>query len=112
MPGPSKRVRFELSVLVTEIFPLTGLIAMLNRIVPTPVKIVPGPKVFAFTANTSRSGSVNGTEPFQAQPRESTQFAPTRFTMIPVNAAIARAELSPGTPIPAPAHTPQHPEAK
>src|SRR5688500_11166561 len=81
---------------------------MLNRIVPTPVKIVPGVRVFAFSANPSGSGSVNGTEPFQVQPSESTQFPPTRFTMIPVNGAFAPAALVPGPGIPVPAPPPPH----
>jgi hypothetical protein len=85
---------------------------MLNRIVPTPLKIVPAAKVFAFTANTSRSGSVNGTEPFQVQPSESTQLPPTRFTMIPVNGAAACAELSLGPGIPVPTPPPPQVEAK
>src|SRR5258706_10990346 len=73
---------------------------MLNRIVPTFVKIVPGVSVFALNANTSRSGRLNGTWEFQLRPIESTQFVPSNFTMTPVSGAAAPTAfvLGPGTP--------------
>src|SRR5215510_12621551 len=64
-----------------------GLRAMLNRTVPTWSKIVPGASVFAFTANTSWSGRLNGTTLFQLRPITSTQFVPLFWTMMPVSGA-------------------------
>src|SRR5213593_2682009 len=73
---------------------------MLNRIVPTCWKIVPAANVLALNANTSRSGSENGTWLFQLRPSTSTQFVPSNLTMIPVSgaAALAAFVLGPGTP--------------
>src|SRR5438034_9717854 len=36
VPGPSKRTSFRASVFETYTFPVTGLVTMLKRIVPTP----------------------------------------------------------------------------
>src|SRR5262245_2811992 len=75
---------------------------MLNRTVPTPVKVVPTEKSLALILNTSRSGSWNWTAAFHVQPSESTQLAPRRLTMMPVGGAAAWAALSPGPGMPLP----------
>src|SRR5437867_3118954 len=90
VPGPSKRTSFRASVFETYTFPVTGLVTMLKRIVPTPVYGTPvaaGGLPAALIANTSSSGSEKRTALFQLRPSWSSHAlcAGLNLTIMPVS---------------------------
>src|SRR5262245_53984278 len=103
-PGPSKRVRFGDTVCETYSFPLVGLTAMRQVIVPTWSKGAGATvaRVFAFPAKTSWSGRLKGTTASQSRPSTSSQrpVGGSNFTIRLVSGAGAPAALvlGPGRP--------------
>src|SRR6266404_5320595 len=91
VPEPSKRTSLRASVFETYTFPVTGLVTMSKRIVPTPVYGTPtsaGVLPAALITNTSSSSSEKRTALFQFRPSRSSHAlcAGLNLTMIPVSA--------------------------
>jgi len=90
VPAPSKRTSFRASVFETYTFPVTGLVTMLKRIVPTPAYGTPasaGGLPAALITNTSSSRSEKRTALFQLRPSWSSHAlcAGLNLTIMPVS---------------------------